>query len=337
MLDFSCPENPVHEAIYAYWRTGILRAGIELRAFARLAEVPGRSAADLADDLGADPSFLRAWLEASVALAFLVHQGEGYALSEASRAALTPGSPDFVGDLALHITNHWGTMGQLADLIRDGRAAAPPTTGFVTEARYWRDYMRGQHDRAVAGQGQSLVRGVDLSGARRLVDLGGGMASYSAALCEVNPDLMIDLVDVAESLAQARAVVAARGLTERIRLVEGDFHDVRLEGGYDAALISGVVCISSPEQCVVAFRRAYDLLRPGGVLVVQDFFRIDDSPRRALLDDLMDLYLKVAFTPRAGDHEGERVMDWLRAAGFEQITPIRTMTQLEVITGRRPG
>ena len=59
----------------------------------------------------------------------------------------------------------------------------PFESGYVDESTYWTDYMLGQHNRALAGQGGHLVENVDLEGRRKLLDLGGGAGSYSMALC----------------------------------------------------------------------------------------------------------------------------------------------------------
>ena len=58
----------------------------------------------------------------------------------------------------LHITNHWESWGRLDQLVRDGRTLLPFETGYVEPSEYWTDYMMGQHNRAVAGQGSIWFR-----------------------------------------------------------------------------------------------------------------------------------------------------------------------------------
>ena len=43
--------------------------------------------------------------------------------------------------------------------------------------------MIGQHNRAESGQSRHLVESLNLNGKRKMLDLGGGAASYSIALC----------------------------------------------------------------------------------------------------------------------------------------------------------
>ena len=62
------------------------------------------------------------------------------------------------------------------------------------------NYMMGQHNRAASGQAYYLVENLDLRGRRKLLDLGGGTASYSIALCSANPQLRAVVVDRGEPL-----------------------------------------------------------------------------------------------------------------------------------------
>ena len=221
---------------------------------------------------------MEAFLEASAALGLLDRVGDdSYKTSAMSSAFLVPGKPDYVGDLALHITNYWHTWGSLDRLIVEGRTELPFDNGFTDASTYWSDYMKGQHNRALSGQADNLVKSVDLSGRRKLLDLGGGAGSYSIALCKHNPELKARIIDRKEPLEIAARLVAESGLEDRIELVEGDFGEIELGNDSDVVLISGVALIVSEEECRALLRRAHEALAPGGVLVLQDFMRVDYS------------------------------------------------------------
>jgi hypothetical protein len=118
--------------------------------------------------------------------------------------------------------------------------------------------------------------------------------------------------------------------------MEGDFLETKLETDYDAVLISGVVLIKPEDDCRSLFKIAYDALLPGGMIIVQDYMRIDHSPERVKLDTLENMYVKVAFDPGAGDREGDEVASWLRDAGFHEPKLIPLPTQLALITAEKP-
>jgi cyclopropane fatty-acyl-phospholipid synthase-like methyltransferase len=332
------PER-VNELSRRFWESAILRAGIKLGIFALL-EGQALSADAVARRIDAHPRFVQALLDACVALGLLESAGGGddaYRNSPLASRCLLEGKPHYVGDLVLHITNHWASWGQLDRLVREGRTLLPFESGYVDAPTYWTDYMMGQHNRAAAGQAENLVRHVELRGRRRLLDLGGGAGSYSIALCLAYPQLQAVVVDREEPLAVARGLVQAQGLEKRITLVEGDFHAVELGRESDVVLVSGVVLIKGEEECRRLLRRAYDALLPGGLVIIQDFMRLEESPQRRHLDTLMDLYALIAFDPGAGDRPGAAVAAWLQEAGFTNLQSIPLPTHLGLVTGEKPG
>jgi ubiquinone/menaquinone biosynthesis C-methylase UbiE len=170
-----------------------------------------------------------------------------------------------------------------------------------------------------------------------MLDLGGGAASYSLALCEANPQLHACVIDAKEPLAIAKPLVEAQNLQDRITLIEGNMNTIDLDKDNDVVLISGVVLIKSEDDCRRVFRRAYDALKPGGLIIVQDFMRIDHSEKRRFLDTMMDMYVVVGFDPGASDRYGDEYVAWLQDTGFEHINPIPLPTQLAIITAEKPS
>lgn len=328
------PEQ-INELSRNFWNSAVLRAGIKLGVFPLL-DNQALSSAQVAEHLQANPRFVEAFLEASVALELLKKTGDTYINAAIATAFLIPGKLDYVGNLVLHITNYWHTWGNLDTLIREGRTELPFENGFADAATYWQDYMEGQHNRATAGQGQNLAKSVDLTGRKKMLDLGGGAASYSLALCAANPQLTSYVVDAKEPLAIAKPLVAEQNLQDRIILIEGDMNTITLESDYEVVLISGVVLIKSEEECRNIFRRAYDALVPGGLIIVQDFMRVDHSEKRRFLDTMMDMYVVVGFDPGAGDRYGDAYAAWLSDTGFTKPTQIPLPTQLAIITADKP-
>ena len=177
---------------------------------------------------------------------------------------------------------------------------------------------------------------MDLKGKHKLVDLGGGAASYTIALCQAFPELTATVVDRIEPLSIAKPLVEESGLQERITLQECDFLEADLGNDYDVALISGIVLIKPEADCRALLQVAYNSLASGGLLIVQDYMRIDFSSERKRLDTLEDLYVLVAFDPGARDREGEEVASWLRETGFRNTNTIPLPTQLALVTGEKP-
>jgi len=164
----------------------------------------------------------------------------------------------------------------------------------------------------------------------------GGAASYSIALCEANPQLKSVVVDYKEPLRIARTLVAEHNLQDRISFLEGNAFEVNLTQDYNAALISGVVLITSEEASRRMFKLAHEVLVPDGIIMIQDYMRLDHSPKRKRLDTMENMYVMVAFDPRAQDRESEEVVSWLEDGGFINPKMIPIPTQPALITAEKP-
>ncbi len=326
--------EPINELARMFWYSAILRAGIKLHVFSILDE-EGLTCDELAERISASPRYVSAFLDSCVVLGLLGQSGSKFHSSPLTSRFLVKGKQEYVGDHALHHTNTWASWGRLDEVIKEGKTLLPFETGYVDTATYWNNYMMGQHNRAASGQADQLVRNVDLNGKYKMLDLGGGTGSYSIALCEANPDLDAVVADQKEPLTIARQLVEEHNLQDRITLFEGDFFDTDLGSGYDVVLISGVVLIKPEEDCRRLIKLAYELLAPEGMIIIQDYMRMADSPERKKLDTLENMYVLVVFDPGAGDREGEEVASWLGNAGFKHAKLIPVPTQLSIIIAEK--
>ncbi|MCH7713414.1 MAG: methyltransferase [Chloroflexi bacterium] len=326
----------VNELARNFWYSAVLRAGIKLDVFSLL-ENDTLTSEEVANRIGASPRYTQSFLDCCVVLDLLDKNDGKFVNSEMASKFLVKGKAEYVGDHALHHTNTWASWGRLDEVIKEGKTLLPYETGYVDADTYWSDYMTGQHNRATSGQAHYLVQSLDIKKKRKLIDLGGGAASYSIALCDANPELKAVVVDQKEPLAIAKPLVEESNLEDRITLLEGDFFDTRLGNGYDVCLISGVVLIKPEEDSRRLFKFAFDILEPGGMVVIQDYMRIEDLPERKRLDTMEDLYVLVAFDPGAGDREGSEVASWLEDAGFKNTETIPLPTQLGLVTAVKPS
>ncbi len=325
----------VNELARNFWYSAILRAAIKLDVFA-LVENNALTSKEVALRIGASPRYTQSFLDCCVELELLDKKEGKFINSSTASNFLVKGKAGYVGDHALHHTNTWASWGRLDEVIKEGKTLLPYETGYVDAATYWTDYMIGQHNRATSGQAHYLVQSLDLREKRKLIDLGGGAASYSIALCSANPQLKAVVVDQKEPLSIARPLVRENNVEDQITFLEGNFFDTELGTGYDVCLISGVVLINPEEDCRRLFKLAFDVLEPGGLAVVQDYMRIGDNPQRKRLDTMEDLYVLVAFDPGAGDRDGAEVASWLEDAGFQNTKTIPLPTQLGVVTAEKP-
>lgn len=89
----------------------------------------------------------------------------------------------------LRLIQTWNqTFGKLVDSVRTGGPAEIPEDHLGGEEDYTRSFILGMHDYAM-GPGRELARDLDLGGRKRLLDVGGGRATYSILLAESHEGL----------------------------------------------------------------------------------------------------------------------------------------------------
>ncbi|MCB1009772.1 MAG: class I SAM-dependent methyltransferase [Acidobacteria bacterium] len=114
----------------------------------------------------------------------------------------------------------------------------------------------------------------ELAPGRRVLDAGCGVAGPAIWLARERGVEVVALNVSRRQVEEARHRVVAAGMTERVEVVEGDFHDLAARfpaERFDAVLfLESLVHSDHPERVLRGVAR---VLRPGGVLYVKDLFR----------------------------------------------------------------
>ena len=281
---------------------------------------------EIARRVGLDPIACESLLGACAALGVLERDGDRYANAPDAQRYLVRGterdlSPYFNWQDAVYVAwsafdynlRHWrpgaGTTGADQD-------APPARARGVIEAMEGAGAARAHHSLALV-QGEALAESVDLSRQRRLLDLGGGSGATSIALCRRNPELNAVVLERPEVVPVAREFIAASELSHRIEVREGDFMRDPLPGGFDTALLGGVMALSNAVGNRDLLARVHDALPAGGLILIAGWMLHDDrdaSPLRSLFS-LEDIRWGAPDVERCA----ETYSDWLRYAGFTGI------------------
>jgi SAM-dependent methyltransferase len=176
--------------------------------------------------------------------------------------------------------------------------------------------------RMARGAGPGIVTAAALpESTRRLLDVGGSHALYSAAFCAAHPQLHATVLDFPGALEIGRENVKAEGLEERIELRAGDFIREPLGEGYDAVLLCRVVHGLDAEGNVALLRKAHDALAPGGRVLVVEEYDPGQRPADAVSDAFMHTFsLNMYHLQGAQNYPTETIAGWLREAGFDPAT-----------------
>ncbi|GAA4899753.1 methyltransferase [Streptomyces coeruleoprunus] len=184
---------------------------------------------------------------------------------------------------------------------------------------------------------EHLVASLDLSGARTLLDCGGGDAVNAIALARANPHLRVTVLEIPASVRVAEESVRRAGLADRITVRALDILHEPFPTGYDCVLFAHQLVIWTPEENTELLRKAHDALVPGGRVAVFNSMSDDtgDGPLIAALDSVYFAALPA---------EGGMIYPWSRheaslaAAGFTEPVriPLPTWTPHGILIATRP-
>src|SRR5947208_3143530 len=261
----------------AYRSSATLFAAAELDVFGALADGP-RTAAEVAKARHCAEPPMRLLLETCAMVGLLSATNGHYSNSPVVDAFLVPGRPAYSANGLKYAEDLYPAWGRLADLVRTGRPPMEPETILGTDKEKTRAFVYAMHERA-HGIGSVLPHLPDLAGRRRLIDIGGGPATYTVGLLKRTPGLTSTVLDVPGVLEVTRELVDASGVADRITLLPGDYLKTPFGSGYDVALLSGMMHRETPASCRRLLTKAFDALDSGGLVIVSDVFFDDDSKR----------------------------------------------------------
>jgi SAM-dependent methyltransferase len=291
---------------------------------ARLAQNPA-TAAELAADLDLDPLPTRLLLDCLRSSGHVTARAGRYQLSHRSRRWLDPASGLSVAEYVAGTADYWTWWAELDEVTRGRRPGG--SHGAPPDDPYWERYIRGQRELARLSAAE-VARKLRLpSGARQLLDIGGGHGLYSAALCRRHPGLTATVLDLPGSAAVGREIVAAAGMADRVRFRDGDATAGDMGGsdlgsGYDAVLCFNLVHHLAPDQIPALFGKARDALAPGGTLAVMDAFA-DPARRASAAANFLGLFVYLSSGSQV--HTPAQLRGWLREAGFGAPRRVRVL------------
>ena len=259
----------------------------------------------------------RLLLEACVTEGLLASDGATYANTAVTDAFLVRGGLAYSANGFKYAEDLYPAWAELATLVRTGRPPMPPETILGDDKEKTRAFVMAMHERA-RGIGSVLPHLVDLSRRRRLLDIGGGPGTYSAAIIDQTPGLTSTVLDVPGVLEVTRDLIAASGHADRITLIPGDYLTSDFGDGYDLALLSGMMHRETPAHCQLLLRKAFAALDPGGLAIVSDVFFDDDAKRTPPF--AVYFALNMMLTSADGSaHARTEMARWMGEVGFTDV------------------
>ncbi|MCB2149619.1 MAG: methyltransferase domain-containing protein [Deltaproteobacteria bacterium] len=297
----------------AYWATCALHGAVALDVFTRIGDnrVDGKA---VAEHLDAPVDAVNRLLDAVTAMGLLTKDASGYANTPASRTYLSADSDRYLGYIIRHHHHLVGSWARLPEAVATGKPIRQPVRDKGTEER--KAFLMGMFNLATR-LAPRLVPVVDLSGFRKLLDLGGGPGTYAIHFCRRYPELTATVMDLPTTRPFAEDTIRKMGMDERVAFIPGDYLQDDIPGRYDVVWMSHILHGESPKGCNRIIQKAFRCLNPGGVGVIHEFI-LDDTLDKPLFPALFSLNMLLG-TEGGRAYSQAQLSSMLETAGFVDI------------------
>lgn len=297
---------------------------VRLGIFEALKDGP-RTPISLAKNLELNPHGVKLLLETLETLGYTKLQGEAFANSPMTVKWLTS---DSEANFSPYFT-FWETVvpalwGRLDESLRTGHAPVNLYEWIESQPETSAAFQRAMIAIAHLIKVEAAEKLKFLTGASRLLDVGGGHGEYAVAICQKYPQLQAVLFDSPQALLTGRNHVTATGLSSRITVHEGNFLTEELGTGFDTVLLFNIIHGFDGAQNTDLFRKAKRALNPGGKVVILE--QLDEKlPSQAYntIGKLLSLNYFHLLNGRV--YAYNEIVHWLNEAGFSDVRRINLL------------
>lgn len=314
------------------WIAPILYAAAKLGLADLLADAP-RSAAELAGATKTHAPTLHRLLRTLAGLGILTERdAQRFALTplgEALRSS-APGSARSTL-LAFHAPALWRSWEEIVYSLETGKTGFEKVNGMPMfdylaehpeEASAFSEAMVGFH----GAEPPAVARAYDFSTFETVVDVGGATSNMLAAILSRHPEPRGVLYDRPHVVRDAPALLAARGVAERVRIEPGNFFEGVPAGG-DVYLLSHIIHDWNEEQCLTILGHCRRAMTPEArLLIVETVLPPGDTPHPGKMLDMVMLVLPGGQERTAVEYE-----DLLGKAGFRLARVVPTESMVSIV------
>ena len=309
--------TPLGDTHVAFMLARTVMVATKLGLFEALAP-QSATAEQVAQRCQTSPAATVKMLNTLVHLGYLRLESSHYSLSTLARKWVLQDSAQSVYDKMLFQFTEWDMVAGYEDYVRTGQ---PFRMHETFDNEQWTAYQRGMRAMAGTAAWEVAQRTPVPKRAQDMLDIGGAHGYYSVALCRRHPGLRSVILDLPEAIDEAQHILAKEHMGGRVVHQPGNvLTDDLGEAQWDIIFIASLVHHFDEATNRSLTQRIARALRPGGVIVIQEFMR-NQRPRAGdHLGALLDLFF--AATSESGTWSVEEIADWQQAAGLMPHKPI---------------
>ncbi len=316
------PEAPrpttrrLQRMVRAYREAGALMAAVELELFTHIANGADDEAA-LAKAMGLQPLHGERIIVAMLGLGLIERAGAKLTLTPDVERFLVKGKPTYAGEWMLFTKPDWNDWGDLAGRLKE---QAPAELENKTVAGITVDEARRYHRGTYSigrGAGRLFLNQVDLTGAKLMIDIGGGSGAYCIEACKRYPGLKAVVLEMPAVAPVTQEFIDENGLTDRIEARVCDFNHDPFPDGADVAVMASNLPMYGREAIGAVVKKAHAAMAPGG-----RFHLIGealDADRAGPADPALWGLAQAINNTTGIAHSVAEVEGYLTAAGFKDV------------------
>ncbi len=322
----STAANPTPDHIMqiglGFWESKTLLSAVEMGVFTELAD-GAREISELSGRLGLHPRSARDFLDVLVALGFLQRSQTSYRNAPDADLFLDRNKPSYIGGV-LEMANArlFGFWNHLTEGLRTGQpqneakkdATASPFTALYADPARLKGFLAAMSGIS-HGANLAIARKVLWAEYRTYADLGTAQGDLAVQIALANPHLTGIGLDLPEVAPVFEEYAEKNGVSDRVQFQPGNFFEDALPA-VDVLTMGHILHDWNLEQKKMLIAKAYEVLKPGGALVVYDAL-IDDDRSQNVFGLLMSLNMLIE-TPGGFDYTGADCIGWMKEAGFRE-------------------
>lgn len=314
----------------SYWQSCILHAAVKLGVFQAI-DNANLNTQQIAAELSTDKRATEMFLNALVAIGLLEKRKHSFSNTYFSKTFLSKKSKEYIGHIIMHQHHLVESWARLDRSIKKGKPLRMmPSYSSVKELR--ESFLLGMFNLAM-GVAPQLVKKIDLSKRRHLLDLGGGPGTYAIHFCLRNPKLKATVFDLPTTRPFAESTIRRFHLSSRINFVGGDYLRHKIKGSYDVAFFSHILHGEGPGDCQKMIKKAVSALAPGGMIIVHDFI-LKNTMDGPVFPAIFSLNMLLG-TKSGQSYSEEQIKNMLAHAKVKQIKRVsfKGINDSGIITG----
>lgn len=319
--------TPLMDLVTGFWSFKTFAAAVELDLFSRLAGGRTVTVADAEQLFGLRDRPADLLFTACASLGLLERAGDGYRNTPLAEEFLVRGKPYYFGGQVTYCDRRtylpWHRVGEA--LRTDQPLTWDPQTQesmFATaDPQLLATFWEAMYSTSIF-TARALGGAVDLTGRRRLLDVGGGSGAYPIELCRQWPELTATVLDLPHVCEIAAGKINLAGLGDRIATRPGNFlTDAALPEGHDTVLFSMILHDWDEPTNRALLAKAFAALPAGGLVIVSELL-LDADRTGPAPAALMGMNMLVE-TEGGRNYSDAEYAEWLTGAGFSDIRTVR--------------